>query len=351
MTTPLVQTAWDSPPRRIVVLRALQLGDLLVTVPALRALRAGFPAAEITLIGLPWAASFAERFKRYIDRFVEFAGYPGINEVEATSEDIAAFLADQRAYGYDLAIQLHGNGRTSNGFIHELATRATCAYYEHNRPTWLTFGAVYPDDQPEILRNLQLIGLLGCPTTNTTMEFPLYADDVAAARMLLAGVEAGPLIGLHPGARPPARRWPAEYFATIADACAERFGARVILTGGPGEEATVRAVSELMRYPAWNVAGQTSLGSLAALIADMDLFISNDTGPAHLANALGTPSVTLFGPADPRRWAPLDLMHHPILRHAVPCSPCSFWECPIDHRCLRGIAPQAVMELAATLLH
>src|SRR3954451_11977568 len=88
--------------KKIAVFRALYLGDLLLAIPALRALRAGFPGAEITLIGLPWAASFAQRFERYVDRFVEFPGYPGIDEVVVEPERSARFLAEQRAYGYDL---------------------------------------------------------------------------------------------------------------------------------------------------------------------------------------------------------------------------------------------------------
>src|SRR5690349_237428 len=94
--------------RRIAIFRALQLGDLLVAVPALRSIRAGFPGAEITLIGLPWAASFAARFDRYIDRFVPFEGYQGIQEVPYDPARSQAFIAEQRAYGYDLVIQMHG---------------------------------------------------------------------------------------------------------------------------------------------------------------------------------------------------------------------------------------------------
>src|SRR5690349_24840032 len=88
-------------PRRIAIFRALYLGDLLLAVPALRAIRHGYPDAEITLIGLPWAASFAERFGAYVDRFVAFAGYPGLAEVPVVPARVAAFLAEQRAYGYD----------------------------------------------------------------------------------------------------------------------------------------------------------------------------------------------------------------------------------------------------------
>jgi ADP-heptose:LPS heptosyltransferase len=99
-----------------------------------------------------------------------------------------------------------------------------------------------------------------------------------------------------------------------------------------------------------NVVGKTSLGGLAALISQLDLFITNDTGPAHIANAVDTPSITLFGPVDPVRWAAGDRARHPILRQPVSCSPCAYRECPIDHRCLRWLTPDRAIAQAEALL-
>jgi ADP-heptose:LPS heptosyltransferase len=101
-----------------------------------------------------------------------------------------------------------------------------------------------------------------------------------------------------------------------------------------------------MATRALNLAGLTTLGGLAAIIARADLLISNDTGPAHLADALKTPSVTIFGPADPKRWAALDRSLHYVVRWPVGCNPCGHWECPIDHRCLRLISAGLVLEVA-----
>ena len=345
--------------RRIAVFRALHLGDLLLAVPALRALRAGFPQAEITLIGLPWAAAFARRFSRYIDRFVEFVGYPGINEVDVIPHRTRRFLAEQRACGYDLVIQMHGSGHTSNPFVLALGGRATAGYFEdcclpgeqHSREK-LTITAPYPHDRHEIFRNLDLVGLLGCSNLDPTLEFPLFDRDYAETAGLLKKLRRakGPLIGLHPGSHSPARRWPAEYFAATADYLARRLHAQIVLTGGPTEETIVQAVDAQMQTRPLNVAGKTSIGGLAALIAGLDLFISNDTGPAHIATAVDTPSVTIFGPADCQRWAPLDQVHHPVVRRPVACSPCSYWECPIDHRCLRWLSPTTVIKEARRLL-
>ena len=339
-------------PRKIAVLRALQLGDLLLAVPALRAIRAEFPAAEITLIGLPWAASFVQRFKRYVDRFVEFVGYPGIAEVPVCHERTQEFLTKQRDYGYDLVIQMHGSGGISDQLAAALGGEVTVGYYEQKQPAGLTVGLPYPDELPEVMRNLRLAELLGCRQLNPALEFPLFNEDRAeAARLLFQLPRANrPWIGIHVGARPPVRRWPAEYFAQVADYCAQRFNAQLIVTGGHDERSTVQEVVQRMSHTPLDVVGKTSLGGLAALLSELDLFISNDTGPAHIANAVGTPSVTIFGPVDPRRWAALDATVHPIVRHPVACSPCSYWQCPIDHRCLRWLSPAMVMERVEEVL-
>lgn len=348
------EVQWN--PRRIAIFRALQLGDLLLAVPALRAIRAGFPGAEITLIGLPWAQPFVRRLHSYVDRFVEFVGFPGISEVDVVPERTACFVEEQQAYGYDLVIQMHGSGRTSNRFALALGSRMTVGYYEDKRPEGLTLGAPYPDDQPEVYRNLGLARLLGCPKgdprLDPKLEFPLCNKDHAEATALLRRMPHAnrPWIGLHVGARLPARRWPAGHFASLADAFVQRFNAQVILTGSSDEETVVQTVIEQMVTQPINLTGKTSLGGLAALISELDLFVSNDTGPAHLANAVDTASITIFGPADYRRWAPLDQIRHPIVRLPVECSPCGYWECPIDHRCLRWVSPDMVFQVAENLL-
>jgi len=338
-------------PRRIAIFRALHLGDLLLAIPALRAVRAGFPDAEITFIGLPWAQSFMLRFRHYVDRFVEFVGFPGIAEVDVVPRRISSFINEQRAYGYDLVIQMHGSGRTSNPFALALGARMTVGYHEGQRPAGLTVAAPYPDDQPEVYRNLGLAKLLGYPAYDSTLEFPLCSQDRVEASTLLASLSHThrPWIALHTGASTPVRRWPADYFAQLADSLAQRFRAQILLTGSPAEATLVDAVAEHMTIPPLNLAGKTSLGGLAALISELDVFVSNDTGPAHIATAVDTPSITIFGPADHRRWAALDQTRHPIVRQAVECSPCGYWQCPIDHRCLRLIRPERVIEVAERL--
>ncbi|HLH24156.1 MAG TPA: glycosyltransferase family 9 protein [Chloroflexota bacterium] len=342
----------DGSVRRIAILRALNLGDLLLAVPAWRTLRAGLPAAEITLIGLPWAAAFARRCARYLDRFVAFAGHPGIAEVPPDPARAAAFFAAQRAYGYDLAIQMHGSGRTSNAAVRALGARATVGYYDGTPSPDLTLGAPYPWDAHEVERNLGLARLLGCPSHDVRLEFPLLPEDHAEAEALLRplGRASGPVVGMHPGASAVARRWPPARFAAVADALAARHGARVVLTGGPSELDVAAAVAAGLRAPALNLAGRTSLGGLAALIARCDLFVSGDTGPMHLAAAVDTPSVAVVGPGHVRRWAPLDRERHVVVCAPLPCAACSERACPVEPRCLTGVASHDVLAVAEQLL-
>jgi ADP-heptose:LPS heptosyltransferase len=212
-------------------------------------------------------------------------------------------------------------------------------------------AAPYPARLPELLRCLRLVERLGCPARGAYLEWPIAAVERAEAAALLAPLASRPRpwVGLHPGARAPARRWPAARFAAVGDALARRLGASLVVTGGPDEVAVVEEVAARLATPALPLAGGLSLGALAAVIATLDLFVSNDTGPAHLAQAVGTPCVIVFGPADPRRWAPLDRRHR-VVRQPVSCSPCGHWQCPTDHRCLRRIAPARVVAAARAVL-
>ncbi len=148
--------------RKIAVFRALFLGDLLCTVPAFRSLRRCFPYAEMTLMGLPWAAEFVRRVP-YVDRFVAFPGYEGIREVPYCARQTRAFLAEAQATGYDIALQMHGNGHISNSFVAALGARLSLGY-RVSADDRLTFSLLYEHHQHEVLRWLALVAALGAPT-------------------------------------------------------------------------------------------------------------------------------------------------------------------------------------------
>jgi ADP-heptose:LPS heptosyltransferase len=337
---------------RVALFRALFLGDLLLSVPAFRAIRSRFPTAEITLISLPWAQEFATHMRPYIDRFEPFTGYPGFLEAGGTPKSVAAFLSRQRAQRYDVAVQMHGSGSTSNPFILQLGARVTAGLYAFRPPEGMTLAAPYPEDQPEICRNLRLAAMLGANDLDPSLEFPLLLEDRREAYHLLGRVleSDAPLVVLHPGSSSRARRWPVERFAALGDLLAERLGAAIAVTGGTGERPLVREVVTAMKAPALDLAGRTTLGGLAAVLSHAMLVVANDTGPSHLAEAVGTRTVTIHGPADITRWAPLDRTRFPIVRVPVACSPCEYVDCPIDHRCMTSITPARVLATIDALL-
>jgi ADP-heptose:LPS heptosyltransferase len=307
-------------PRRILIFRALQLGDMLCSVPALRALREAHEAAEVTLLGLPWARALLRHVGRYVDRFEEFPGHPGISERDVDWSAWPGLLARVQAAEPDVVIQMHGSGRISNAICRRLGGRLHAGYYD---PGWSAppqgHFLAYPEQLPEIRRHLALMEFLGCPARGEEIEFEVAAEDEAALWLLpeLAGLGEAPYAVLHPGARAAARRWDPGSFAQVADHLAD-LGLQIVITGTPAEAGVTRAVRQAMKAPAVDTARlDLPLGALAALVAPASVVICNDTGVSHLASALRVPSVVIFLASDPGRWAPLDAERHRALTPAM----------------------------------
>ena len=296
--------------RRIAVLRALFLGDFLCAEPALRALKERFPLAEITLIGLPWVEPFLGRY-RWADGFLPFPGCLGIREVPYQPAVTAAFLAEARSRRFDVAIQMHGSGPESNDFVAALGATVSLGYCPAGTAGPLTYSVPYPGDQVHEARKwLGLVARLGA-TGPARPELPLLPEEEAEADECLAPLErARPIVALHAGARDPARRWPPERFAALADRLWDERGCQIVLTGAAGDAEANARVRQASRAPTLDLTGRTGLGTLAAILERVDLLVTNDSGPSHIAWARGVPSVILFGPTDPARWAPLDGGRH-----------------------------------------
>ena len=336
----LVRVLLPSRTVKIAVLRALQLGDLLCAVPALRALEAEFPAARITLIGLPWAREFAARFGHYIDDFVEFPGFPGMPERDCNPSALPPFLDAMKRRRFELALQMHGSGDYTTPLTQMMGARYTAGFHPPGRPSPDAQRFVeWRDDEHEVLRWLRLVRELGLEAQGSELEFPLGARDWAEWRALRLGDYAV----LHAGAQLPSRRWPAERFAEVGDALAAE-GLQVVLSGTAGEAGLTRRIVGEMREPAIDLAGRTTLGGLAALIARARLLVCNDTGVSHVAAATRTPSVVVACGSDAKRWAPLDRDRHRVLFAEVACRPCAHRDCPIGHPCALAVSPSRVLE-------
>ncbi|HSH21633.1 MAG TPA: glycosyltransferase family 9 protein, partial [Candidatus Caenarcaniphilales bacterium] len=301
-------------PRTVAVLRALHLGDLLCTVPALRALRAGLPDARISLIGLPWARAFVERFGAYIDEFVEFQGFPGLPERACQPRAVARFLAQMRERQFDLAIQLHGDGAVTNRLVSLLGARLTAGFVGHGG--WAPDDGLflpYPTGLPEPRRHLELVRFLGLPLHGEELEFPLTPADRADAGRAAQRKDLGHEYAIvHPGSRAGDRRWSEEGFAGVADHLADE-GLAVVLTGTEEEAEITGGVASRMRAKPVDLTGRTTLGALGVLVAGARMVVCNDTGMSHVAAALRTPSVVVFSASDPLRWAPRDRQRHRVV--------------------------------------
>jgi ADP-heptose:LPS heptosyltransferase len=335
----------EHPPRSVAILRALQVGDMLCAIPALRAFRAAFPDAHVTLVGLPWASDWVRRFDRYFDAFIAFPGYPGLPERVPREGEIASFMREMRARRFDAVLQLHGSGKIVNDLVRRFGARVNAGYYEDPSDRLDPYRFLrYPEGLPEVRRHLKLMEFLGIPSQGEHLEFPLLPEDEAGLQAIFSEhrLSPGRYVCLHAGARARARRWLPERFAAVADEIAQG-GVRVALTGSGEERELARRIQKLMKRPSLNLAGPMTLGTLAALIGQARLLVCNDTGVSHLAAALRVRSVVIFTGSDPRRWAPLDALRHRAVYSEIDCRPCGYMDCPKGQPCATAVGALAVL--------
>jgi heptosyltransferase-2 len=340
-----------SAPRRIFVRLPNWVGDAVMATPALRALRAAQPRAEITAsAGGPIAALLAGLTS--VDHWLAKEGR-GLRAVARQARVLSA-------RDFDWAVLLPDSVHTALApFAARVPLRAGYAR-DALRRALLTHALAPPQDAAGkrvpismIERYLRVSRALGCADAGLQTDLPLDAQAVerVTKRLALAGVgESERLVLVTPGASFGASKlWPPEHFASACTGLHERHDLRAILAPGPGEEAVSHEIARRAGGSAL-VLDQpvTTLSELAALIARARLVLTNDTGPRHIAVALGTPVIALLGPTDPRHTEHL-LERQRVLREPVECSPCHLKSCPIDHRCMQRLEPARVLAAAAEL--
>lgn len=304
---------------RIAVLRATRLGDLVFALPALDALRAARPDAEIVLLGRPLAAQLLEGRPGPVDRVVVVPPSEGVREESGRPPDAAAlerFFVAMQAEGFELALQMHGGGRWSNPFVTRLGAARTAGSRAPDAGP-LDASLHYARDQSEVVRLLEVVGLVGAVSVGYEPRLEVTDADLEEAA---AHAPARPYAVLHPGAVDVRRRWPAEHFAEVGDELV-RTGLDVVLTGGPDEAATVAEVVARMREGARDLCGALTLGGLAGTLSRAALVVANDTGPLHLAAAVGARTVGLYWWPNVVTSAPLTRRRHRVLianRHTCP---------------------------------
>ncbi len=357
--SPLFTRQPARPWRRLLVVRPDHLGDLLFLTPALRALRAAFPRAEIVALVGPWGAEVLQH-NPWVDRVLAFP-FPWFDRRPRRSAFDAAHrlwrlvrrLRDERfdcalSFRADfwwgaLALALAGIP-VRVGFAHPLVSPL------------LTHRCLDPGPLHEVERNLVLLTRLGVPAAPGPLEFSTSRAERQAARDLLAraGVPPGaPFLVVHPGAGGYGKHWTVEGWAAVVRAL-QAEGWRVVLTGGAAERALTAAIQAQLTRPVVDLAGQTSLGVLAAVLQRAALVLGPDCGPLHLAVALGTPTVHLFGPSDPTRFGPYGPPdRHLVVRAAVTCPACQRYGYTPDqdhpHICMAAITPEMVLAAVRAL--
>ncbi len=336
--------------RQVLIFRALMAGDLLCATPALRALRAAVPHAQLVLCGLPPTAGLARRLGT-IDEFLPFPGHPALPEKQPAPGELEDFIRRARLRRFDLVMQMHGSGGIVNALVTQFGGRTTIGFALPGTETGLDLAVPWPGQGTELERCLALTDALGAPRKGLQLDFPLLdSDRREAARLLSEFGVAGRYMLLHPGSQLPSRRWAPESFAAVADAVASR-GLSVILTGVAGEATLASAVRARSRHRLTDLVGRTrSLHTLGALVESAALVVSNDTSISHIAAALSTPSVVVACGSDVARWAPLNHDLHRVHWHETPCRPCAHAVCPTAHECAVGVLPMLVADSAVALL-
>ena len=363
---------------RIAVLRGGGLGDLMFALPAVAALKAAYPGASVTLLGTPVHAELLSQTVGPVDETVILPFSEGVRPGPEDDAELEQFFAEMRARNFDLAVQLHGGGRYSNPFLLRLGARHTVGTRTPDAsPLERTVPYLYYQHEP--LRALEVAGFAGAPPRELEARLePLpelrqqLAQDLALADGLaLESDSAGDrrVLVIHPGATDARRRWPAERFAAVARRAADD-GFRVYVVGDSSEKELAEAVVELAveqspdgraavdpgaaRPAVESLAGKLSLGELAALLAGSSVVVANDSGPRHLAQALGTPTVGVYWVGNTINAAPLGRSLHRIhMGWATRCEVCGVditqvgWtasRCPHDESTVKAVEPSEVYE-------
>ncbi|MCX8455176.1 MULTISPECIES: glycosyltransferase family 9 protein [Paenarthrobacter] len=284
--------------QRIAVLRGGGLGDLIYTYPALFALRRAYPEARVTLLGTPIHAALVAATEGPVDDVEILPFAKGVRDVDEDPEALERFLQDMQGRKFDLAVQMHGGGRFSNPFLLKLGARHTVGTRTPDAERLeRNLDYIYYQNEPD--RWLETVGLAGAPTIIAPLVRPKpeCRQDVAG----LKDQARSSLVVIHPGATDPRRRWPASYFADAAASLAAE-GVQVLVVGDESEKALAQEVVGLAqskiperdREAVRSVAGELDLGQLAALLDEATVMLASDSGPRHLAQALGTPTVGIF---------------------------------------------------------
>ncbi len=341
---------------RIVVRGANWVGDAVMTIPALRQIRRLFPHAHVTLATRPWAKGLFSGAD-FLDDLLVHEG-SGLRSVVQQ-------VRQWRKRDFDLAVLLPNSLETA--LVASLArVPLRIGYATDGRQSLLTHPLAVPEwraSKHEVFYYLNIVAQLEWLIKNEQTFLDTQPDgslEVSTGRKSAArdflrahgiGIEiARPLVALCPGSiNSRAKRWPTERYAALADRLIDELDAEVLLVGSTAEAEVSFEVARKMRKQPVMLAGKTDLAEMVGVLSQVDLLVTNDTGPAHIASALSRPTIVIFGPTNPLTTRPFSPFGQ-IVREPPDCAPCMLRDCPIDHRCMTAITPDDIFERARGLL-
>ncbi len=338
-------------PRNILLRATNWLGDAVMSLPAIRAVRARFPASRITLLAKPAVLELYAR-ESVADELLPYSA--------ATLRQKIRFANSLRGQQFDCAILLQ-NAFEAAAFARMARIPERIGYARDGRSLLLTraipvprSGGMPAHEQYYYLELMRRAGIIDALPAAQPLQLEGADASRASGRIMLdeAGL-AGAVIGVSPGAAyGTAKRWLPERFAAAAVEIAKERSASVALFGSPAERDLCDAVLALVAPSgviAGNFAGATSLAQFIDMAAACAVFLTNDSGAMHVASALGVPTVAVFGATDDSRTGPAGPRSR-VVKHTVECSPCLLRECPIDHRCMAAVSAGEVARHALDLL-
>jgi lipopolysaccharide heptosyltransferase II len=338
---------WSDEVRNVLCVRLDGLGDVLMTTPAIRALRETL-GCRITLLTSRSGAALAGMVPE-IDDVIVFSAPWMKPEASRTDRALITQIARRRFDAAAIFTVYSQNPLPAAYFCYLAGVPRRLAHCRENPYHLLTDWVPEPEpgvSRHEVRRQLDLVAAIGCRTSNEHLSFRVPEP---ARRVVEAMKLRRPLVVVHPGASAASRRYPPESFAAAIELLCAELGCETVFTGEGGERSLIEGIRARMRAPSQSLAGRLGLGELGALIAEADVLVCNNTGPAHIAAAVGTPVVDLYALTNPQH-TPWQVASR-VLNHDVPCRNCYKSVCPEGHHdCLRRVPPEAVAAAARELL-
>ncbi|MBA3589990.1 glycosyltransferase family 9 protein [Methylibium sp.] len=352
--------------RNVLAVRLDNLGDLLMTTPALAAVRCSLPKARLTLLTSPSGAVLAPHLP-VVDDVIAFEApwvrspHPGSASETAMLGQAEARMIDRLAEGaFDAAIvfTVCTQSALPAALLCRMAGIPLRLAHSRENPygllsDWVVDTEVVGDGmRHEVERQLALVATVGLHPQDERLRFSYAAGDAwrLRDRLSAAGLDPyKPYFVVHAGATASSRRYPAEQFGRAAEQIVQQSGCTAIFTGDAGERGLIEQARAVMTQPSLSLAGELQLGELAALIAGAEVLVSNNTGPVHIAAAVATPVVDLYALTNPQH-TPWKVSSR-VLNHPVPCRNCLKSECPLGHHdCLEKVDPQAIVRASMELM-